>query len=287
MDNQTSGARVLMAKYRHKVEKIVLSILGTILALVTIFPLFIVVNNSLKTRFEIMENPLALPQSPHFQNFITAFRQLNYPIALLNSLLISGITAILVIVAASMAAWVLVRIKTKISSLILMLLIASMLIPFQSVMLPQIALMSWLGLQNPIGLVIAYIGFTAPFAVFLYHGFMKGIPIALEEAAYIDGCTIAQLYWYIIFPVLKPIHITVIILNLMATWNDFLLPSLMLGRDEWQTLPLRMFFFFAGFNRQWNLGMAGLVLAILPIIIFYFIAQKHIIKGITAGAEKG
>jgi raffinose/stachyose/melibiose transport system permease protein len=131
-----------------------------------------------------------------------------------------------------------------------------------------------------------YIGFGSSFSIFLYHGFIKGIPVSLEEAARIDGCGPWKVFWKIIFPTLKPIHVTVSILNIIWIWNDFLLPQLMINQKGTQTIPLKMYLFFGGYSKQWHLAMAGLLLAIIPIIIFYFFAQKHIIEGVTAGSEK-
>ena len=131
-----------------------------------------------------------------------------------------------------------------------------------------------------------YIGFGSSLAIILYHGFIKGIPLELEEAALLDGCNIFQIYWYIVLPLLKPITVTVGILNVMWIWNDFLLPQLVINRPQWQTIPLRMFYFFGQFSKKWHLALAGLVIAMIPIVLFYFVMQKHIVKGITQGAIK-
>jgi raffinose/stachyose/melibiose transport system permease protein len=141
-------------------------------------------------------------------------------------------------------------------------------------------------MQNRIGLIFMYLGFGSSLSIFLYHGFIKGLPISVEEAAIVDGCSPWQVFWKIVFPTLKPIHITVGALNVIAIWNDFLLPQLMINQKGMQTIPLKMFFFFGGYSKQWHLAMAGLLIAIIPVVIFYFMAQKHIIEGITAGANK-
>ncbi len=131
-----------------------------------------------------------------------------------------------------------------------------------------------------------YLGFGSSLAIIMYHGFIKGIPVALEEAALIDGCNKFQTYWYIVLPLLKPITVTVSILNVMWIWNDFLLPQLVINRPEWHTIPLKMFFFFGQFSKKWHLALAGLTISMIPIIIFYFFAQKHIVKGIAQGSIK-
>ncbi len=206
--------------------------------------------------------------------------------SLFNSLLITILSVAVIIIFTSMAAWMLVRTKTKLSMVIFFTFIAAMLVPFQAVMLPLVAMAGKFGLQNRGGLVFMYLGFGASLSIFLYHGFIKGIPVSMEEAACIDGCNPWQTFWTMIFPALKPIHVTVAILNVIAIWNDFLLPQLMINSEGLQTIPLKMFFFFGGYSKQWHLAMAGLLLAIIPVIIFYFIAQKHIIEGITAGSNK-
>ena len=161
-----------------------------------------------------------------------------------------------------------------------------MLIPFQAVMLPLIRFMGKLNLLNMHGLIFMYLGFGTSLSVFLYHGFMKGIPKELDEAATIDGCSKLQTFWFIIFPLLKPITITVSILNLIWIWNDYLLPSLTINKEGSQTIPLKVFFFFGEYTKQWHLALAGLTISIVPVIIFYFLMQKHIVKSVTAGSIK-
>lgn len=185
-----------------------------------------------------------------------------------------------------MAAWMLQRTKTKISTFIFMLFVASMIIPFQAVMLPLVRLMGKLHLLNIGGIIFMYVGFCGSLSIFLYHGFLKSIPVELDEAAMLDGCNKFQTFWYIIFPLLKPITITVSILNTVAIWNDYLLPSLVINKPDTLTIPLKTFFFFGEYTKQWNLALAGLVLNIIPVLIFYFLAQKHIIKSVAAGSIK-
>ena len=185
-----------------------------------------------------------------------------------------------------MAAWMLQRTNSKISNIILFIFISSMLVTFQSIMLPLVNIMGKLNLLNVPGIIFMYIGFGSASAIFLYHGFVKSIPKELDEAALIDGCSKWQTYRYIIFPLLKPISITVAILNTVWIWNDFLLPSLVINQEGTRTIPLSMFFFFGQYTKQWDLALAGLVLTIIPVLIFYFFAQKHIIKSVTAGSIK-
>ncbi|MBB6215828.1 raffinose/stachyose/melibiose transport system permease protein [Anaerosolibacter carboniphilus] len=262
--------------------------LGTILGILFLSPLYIVFANSFKTQKGIFTNVMALPFGEFFtlNNYIEAFTELDFIQSFFNSLLITVSSTIFIVIFASMAAWMLVRTKTKLSTVLFFLFAGAMLIPFQSVMLPLINIMGKLGLLNPVGLVFMYLGFGSSLSIMLYHGFIKNIPVELEEAATIDGCNTFQIFWYIVFPLLKPITVTVCILNIMWIWNDFLLPQLVINRPGWHTIPLKMFYFFGQYSKKWNLALAGLVIAMVPIVIFYFIAQKHIVKGVTQGSIK-
>lgn len=167
-----------------------------------------------------------------------------------------------------------------------MMFVAAMLIPFQSVMIPLVTIFGKLDQLNRGGLIFMYLGFGASMSIFLYHGAMKSIPRALDEAAIIDGASRFQIFRYVIFPMLKPTTVTVALLNTMWIWNDYLLPSLIINKEGQQTIPLKMFFFFGEYTKQWHLALAGLVIAIVPVIIFYFIMQKQIIDGVADGAVK-
>lgn len=269
-------------------KKYALMVLSWFLALLFLSPFYIVISNSLKTQKGIFIDITGLPFGEYFNptNYIEAFHKLNFMKAFTNSLLITVSSTVIIVLFASMAAWMLVRTKTKLSTFLFFMFAAAMLIPFQSVMLPLINLMGKLGFLNPGGLVFMYLGFGSSLAIILYHGFMKSIPLELEEAALLDGCNKFQTYWYVVLPLLKPITVTVSILNVMWIWNDFLLPQLVINRPEWHTIPLKMFFFFGQFNKKWHLALAGLVIGMIPIIIFYFFAQRHIVKGITQGSIK-
>ncbi|RKD27514.1 carbohydrate ABC transporter membrane protein 2, CUT1 family [Caminicella sporogenes DSM 14501] len=263
-------------------------IISILLGILFLSPLYIIFTNSFKTQKGIFLNVLNLPFGKYFtfKNYAEAFVQLDFFHSFLNSLLITVSSTFMIVVFASMAAWMLVRTNTKYSTFIFFLFAAAMLVPFQAVMLPLINIMGKLKLLNPVGLVFMYLGFGSSLSIILYHGFIKNIPKELEEAATIDGCNTFQVFWYIIFPLLKPITVTVSILNVMWIWNDFLLPQLVINKPEWQTIPLKMFYFFGQYSKKWNLALAGLVISMIPIVIFYVIAQKHIIKGVTDGSIK-
>jgi raffinose/stachyose/melibiose transport system permease protein len=269
-------------------KKIGWNLLGISVALMFLAPLYIVFTNSFKTSKGIFTNVLGLPGKATFtlNNYAQAFKDLNFMHSLMNSLLITIVSTTLIVIFASMAAWMLVRSKSKWSTFLFFLFAAAMLIPFQSVMLPLINILGKLNLLNPVGLILAYLGFGSSLSIVLYHGFIKGVPLELEEAALLDGCNKFQVFWLIVFPLLKPITVTVSILNVMWVWNDFLLPQLIINRPEWHTIPLKMFYFFGQYSKRWDLALAGLVIGMIPIIIFYFFAQKHIVKGITQGSIK-
>ncbi|RAR43117.1 carbohydrate ABC transporter permease [Paenibacillus sp. MDMC362] len=276
-----------------KSGKWLLDILLFLASLVFLSPVFIMLINSFKDRAELYENALALPSSFSFEYYISAMEKMNFFTALGNSLYVTVISVIIVIVLASMTAWMLVRTDNKLSKVIFFTFVATMLIPFQTLMMPLMQVMDWIrtNLHIPMlntheGLIYMNVGFTSSMAVFLYHGFIKSVPVALEEAATLDGCSKLGVFWRIVFPLLKNISVTIAILNVIALWNDYLLPSLTLSDKGLRTIPLSTFYFFGEFTIVWNQAMAGLTLTIIPVVIFYIFAQKYIIKGIAAGAVK-
>lgn len=266
--------------------RITIYILATLLALVFLMPFYIVIINSFKTRQELMANVLALPTQFTLNNIIEAFKTLQFLQVFKNSVVITLVSSTIIMLVTSMAAWKLVRTKTKASAWIFMMFVAAMLIPFQAVMLPLVGFLRVLGLNNQIGLILAYVGFGTSMSIFLYHGFIKGIPNDLDEAAKLDGCNTWQTYFYIIFPILKPIHVTVAVLNVIWLWNDFLLPSLILKDESQFTIPIAVSRLVGRFATKWEILMPALLLSIIPVIVFYMFAQKHIIKGVTDGAVK-
>lgn len=277
----------------NKFKNIILNILALGLCFIYLSPLYIIFVNSFKSRSELYENILALPSSFTFEYYTQAIRKMEFLNAFKNSFMVTILSIFIIVILASMTAWMLVRYDNKISRIIFMILVSTMLIPFQTLMMPLMQEMGWItrNLKIPmvntiLGLVYMNIGFGASMAVFLYHGFIKSIPTALEEAATIDGCNKLQTFWYIVFPILKPTTMTVIILDVIWIWNDYLLPSLMLSSKANRTIPLSTASFFGQFTIQWNMAMAGLTLTIIPVIIFYIFAQKYIIKGVASGSVK-
>ncbi len=261
-------------------------------------PLFLVLINAAKTNNEIISAPLSLPTdwSVLIKNITTIWNNpnLRYSQALVNSFVITTFSLVGITIFSAMAAWVLLRTKTKLSTAILMLFIAAMVIPFQVVMFP---LVKWFGifqsvtgiqmLRSYTGIIIAYIGFGSSLSIFMFHGFMKSIPHEIEEAAYVDGCGKFKTFFLIVLPILKPIYVTILILNGIWIWNDFLLPMLVLGKGTpVQTLPLAVNNFAGAFLVSWDLMMTAILMALVPIIVFFLAAQKHIIKGMVEGSVK-
>jgi len=285
-----------MKKFKYK--KILLEIFAFCLLIFFFFPFIIVIINSSKTSTEIIRNPLSLP-SNFFQLFnnvveIMSRDQINYFGAFFSSVLITTISLLAIGIFSAMAAWVLVRTKTRYSFIIFMIFLSGMVIPFQVVMLPLVRLLQTMkditGIQFKStyhGIILAYIGFGAPLSIFLFHGFIKSIPIDIEEAAIIDGCNKSQVFFKVILPILKPIFVTLLVLNGMWIWNDYLLPLLILGMgSDIQTLPLSVASLAGFYDKEWSLILTSVLMAALPVVILFLFAQKHIIKGMTSGAIK-
>jgi len=282
----------------------ILEIVAIIIFLIYMLPFAIVLINSSKPTLQIIMNPLSFPENPRqlMTNIQTVMTSPNvrYATSFMSSVIITVVSVSLLILFSSMAAWVLVRTKTVLSSVIFMAFVAAMVIPFHSVMFP---LISWLHLievklgllhtqfrllQNYPGIIFAYLGFGSSLSIFLYHGFIKSVPLELEEAARIDGCSKPATFFRIVFPMLTPITVTVMILNGIWIWNDFLLPLMILGSGNFiQTLPLAIASFVGSFVRRWDLILTSTLLTMLPAIIVFLALQKYIIKGITDGAVKG
>jgi raffinose/stachyose/melibiose transport system permease protein len=276
-----------------QIGKYVSEILLVVLALAFLSPVYIMVVNSFKNRAELYQSALALPSSLSFQYYAQAMDKMNFLTAFGNSLFVTVVSVLFIVILSSMTAWMLVRTNNRLSQIIFMTLVATMLIPFQTLMMPLMQVMDFIRTNFHIpmlnthgGLIYMNIGFNASMAVFLYHGFMKSVPIALEEAATLDGCSKFGVFWRIVFPLLKTITVTIAILDVIALWNDYLLPSLTLADKGLRTIPLSTFYFFGEFTIVWNLAMAGLTLTVIPVVIFYVFSQKYIIKGIAAGAVK-
>lgn len=275
-------------------RKVKHAIMIAILALVFlcfIFPFIMVILNVFKVKADIVANPLAFIGKHGFttENFPKAMEKMHFWTAFGNSLFITTLSTIITILLSSMTAFVIVRNKWKATGILLALMIASMVIPFQVLMIPLVSLYGGIFgvLNSRITLVFMHVGFSVSMATFMFHGAINtNVPVSLEEAATIDGCTRWQTYWRIVFPLLKPTIATVAIIDAMAFWNDYLLPSLVLGRKELYTIPIATKVFYGTYSTDMGLVMASLLLAMLPILILYLFLQKYIVEGVTAGAVK-
>ena len=265
-------------------------VLLTVLSAVFVFPIIVVLMNSFKSKFSISQEPFVPPNSDTFsglENYVSGIADTGFWSAFIWSFVITVLSVAVIVLFTSMTAWFLVRVKNRITSVIYYLFVFSMIVPFQMVMFTMSKIANILRLDNPLGLVFIYLGFGAGLSVFLFSGFVKSVPRGIEEAATIDGCNALQTFWRIVFPILKPTAITVAILNTMWIWNDYLLPNLVIGSD-YKTIPIAIQYLKGGYGSiDMGAMMAMLVLAILPVIIFYLSCQKYIIKGVASGAVKG
>ena len=273
---------------KHIIKTWILSIAALAVGIVFVSPLYLVFVNSVKTVREIYLSPLGLPVEISWNNFGRVMEKIDFGQALKNSLffVVFGVAGLLVI--CSMAAYRLARHRTRVNKFVYLLLVSPILVPFQTVMIPLIKIIASIGLYNTrIGVLLAYYGYGIPFAVFLFYGFLSSIPREIEEAALIDGGSLFQVYRCIILPLLKPICVTVAVLDVLWIYNDFLLPFVLISDNELRTLPLVMYTFFTAYERPWDLAMASLTMVLTPAIIMFVILQKQITGGIVSGAVKG
>jgi raffinose/stachyose/melibiose transport system permease protein len=274
---------------KKRLQMIGLYVVLTLIALYTLAPLWLLLVNSFKDQSEIISSPLGLPSGFTLSYLTNAVKEIHFFKALLVTASITSISVLLIVVVSSMAAWMMVRNKGTASYVVFMCFVAAMLIPFQAVMYPLIQFFDDIRLKSATGLILMYGGFGLSMSVFLYHGFVKGVPRGVEEAATIDGCNIFQMYLYVVMPLLKSITVTVIVLNSMWIWNDYLLPFLVIGNSSTKTLVLELYFarITAGqFGNPWQLIFPAVLISIIPIIIVYLFLQKYIVKGISDGAIK-
>ena len=273
----------------------VLSISG-FLAVVTMFllymvPFVLVLLNSFKQKRDIIKNPFSfvVEKGYSIEHYVKAFDKMDFIKAFGNSLFITGLSTILVIVLASMTAYYFTRAKNNFSKVFFAMMAASMIIPFQAIMIPLVSIYGALMhlLNHRLTLIFMHTGFAMSMSVFIYQGFIKsGIPISLEEAAYLDGASKVKTFFEVVFPLLKPTTATLVILNVLAFWNDYLLPSLVLGKKDLYTLPLSTYVFYGTYSADYGVIMAALVLTVAPLLLLYLFLQKHIIDGVVAGAVK-
>ena len=280
-----------VAARNKKIKHAIMIIILTLLFIAFVFPFIMVILNVFKVKADITASPLALIGKHGFtlENFPNAIKKMNFFTVFGNSLFVTILSTIGTIILSSMTAYLIVRNNWKANKILFVLMIASMVIPFQVLMVPLVSLYGGIFgiLNHRVTLIFMHIGFSLSMATFMFHGSIHtNVPISLEEAATIDGCNKWQIFSQIVFPILKPTIATVAIIDAMAFWNDYLLPSLVLGRKELYTIPIATKVFYGQFSTDTGLIMAALLLAMLPILILYIFLQRYIVEGITAGAVK-
>lgn len=265
---------------------VIRAVVAVAVAALFAFPLVFLVINSFRDKMDIVDNPLSFAGKLSLENFFNAVDRMQYLNSFVNSLIVTVSSAVVIMFFASMLAFFIARFETKLSKGIFYTLVVSMIVPFQAVMIPFVYIYGQLHLLNSIpALVFFYLGFGLSLTTFMYHGFIKRLSVSLEEAASLEGASLFTIFWKVVFPQLVPITSTTFVLNVLWFWNDYLLPSLVLIQKS-RTLPLATYTFFGTFTSDYGIAMAGLMLSIIPIIIFYVFMQKNIVGGITDGAVK-
>lgn len=267
------------------------TLIFALISIVYVMPIVIVFINSFKRKIFISNRPFSLPDEKSFvgiENYINGVDKIEFFKAFGYSLFITVGAVAVIVLCTSMCAWYITRVKNKVTSTIYYLFAFSMIVPFQMVMFTLSKIADILHLGNPVGIILVYLGFGAGLAVFMFCGFVKSIPLEIEESAMIDGCTPVQTYFKIVFPVMRPTAISVAILEAMWVWNDYLLPYLVLDIKKYKTIPIAIQYLKGGYGSiDMGAMMAMIVLAIIPIIVFYLACQRYIIDGVVAGAVKG
>lgn len=276
----------------HKLRDGIASVLLTVLSLAWVYPVVMILLNSLKKETSITTGgAFEVPTAESFaglENYRSAIEAQGFPAAFWNSLVITVLSAALILICCSMCAWFITRVRTWYSKALYFLFVFSMVVPFQMLMFTLSSTANRLHLDTPYTICIIYLGFGAGLAVFMFCGFMKSVPIEVEEAAMIDGCGPVRTFFFVVLPILKPTLISVGILETMWLWNDYLLPYLSLDRTKYLTVPILIQYFRGGFGRvEMGPMMASIMLNVIPIVVVYLLCQKHIIKGVAAGAVKG
>ena len=289
--SKTKDLTILNSK--TKIGNNVLTVIFSIISIVYVMPILVVLINSFKEKYSISTQPFTIPQGENFvgaQNYLNGITHGNYPFynSVFYSLVITLASTFLILLCTSMTAWYINRVNSMFCKLIYYLCIFSMVVPFQMVMFTLSKTADRLHLNTPYTIPIIYLGFGAGLAVFMFSGFVKGIPLEIEEAATIDGCGPLQTFFRVVLPIMKPTYISVGILETMWIWNDFLLPYLVLDQTRYKTIPIHIQYLQGSFGRA-DMGaiMALIVLCLVPIVVFYFTCQKYIIKGVISGAVKG
>ncbi len=274
---------------RRKIKDFIMELVMILVACIILYPFLIMIFVSLKSTKEALLNPNSLPSEFHFENFPKAWEIMNYDRVFVNTFLITAFSLLGIVILSGLAGYIIAWSKhKKFYNFMYVFFLLGIMIPFYTALVPLVKLMSDIKMTNSIfGMILYYSGRNIPMAVFLYVGFIRGVSGEILEAGKIDGANIWKLYWRVLFPILKPITTTIIILDALHIWNDFLFPRLMLTKSNLRTIALSQFYFTGEYGNKWELAFAAYLLTILPILILYFIMQKNIIKGVAAGAVKG
>ena len=288
IDTMDSAVEKPRKKRQVRIGPVLVTTGVAILAILFLTPFYFTVANSLKSFGEIMRNASSLPAQIVWENYSLAFQEVNFPLVFFNSFFVTTVSLIFMVLLGSMAAWRMVRRQHRVSRFLFGVFVVAMVVPFQSIMIPMMRVANILNLlDSRMGIVVIYLGFGMPFTVFLLHGFSKSVPVEVEESAYLDGASTMTTFVRIVIPLLKSMLATVTILQTFWIWNDFLLPLLVIFRDNLKTIPLAIFGFFGQYNNQWDKALATLNMGMLPIVIFFLFLQRFIIRGVTAGSLKG
>lgn len=277
-----------MSKLTRKTSKLILEVFTVICGLIFITPVFLVIINAFKPLGSILKNPFEIPTKWMTDNIFYVIKNMNYFKVLGNTIFISVIVVVGTVILAAMAGYKLTRMNNRKSKVITALFLSSMLVPFQTYMIPVAKLASVFHINNTIwGYIIIQIALYVPMGIFMYQGFVKNIPMSLEEAARLDGCSPFGIFAKIVFPLMRPITASIVVLYALWIWNDYALASMMLTSESNKTLTITIYSFFSAFTNRWDYALAALALSIIPITLFYVFMQKYIVSGVTAGAVKG
>ncbi|GMQ65347.1 carbohydrate ABC transporter permease [Vallitalea maricola] len=273
----------------EKISRLVVFVIATVIAVLFLFPFYICIVTAFKTPMETAQAVLALPTKLHWENFTKALEITNFSRSFINSLITTTSSVVFIVICSSMCGYIIARNINKFKyRLCETILLGAMMVPFQVIMIPVYKMLKLSNMMNTLpGLIILLVGTSIPYSTFLYIGFVKLVPRELEEAATIDGSGIYRTYWNIVFPLLKPITATVATLHVMWMWNEFNISLIVLQKEHVKTIPIQQFYFFGEYTTDLNLAFASACIAIIPILIFFIIAQKFLINGLMSGAVKG
>jgi len=272
---------------RNKVQQILIKVILVVASILILSPFYVAVCYAFKSRTEFAKTKLAFPTSLYLHNFLDAVKVPNYFTAFKNSVIVAVLMVSIIIIVSSIGAYIITRKKNKFYNMFYYIFQLVILIPFQTLMFPLYKELNSIHALNTLwGLVLAQVGMNVGYVVFLYAGFIKGIPISLEEAARLDGCNKYQVFFKIVFPLLKPINMTVFVLSFLNSWNDFAISMIICQKQGMRTIPMMQYAFFGEYSSNVSVAFAGALLAMIPTVVVYFIAQKYIVAGMTAGAVK-